>query len=367
MKSLFVVVLVVLCTVWGGGDKGKQQTGGDKTYQQLMADTAMLAVEDSIDFGKFLCDRIQPMPQGKKWKNPNLIKDLIDIYNYLEIYRRIETDLDYYKWTTEGAADFSEALGRVKADIIEGKEIRERFQEYVAEYIKTMKRGDEELVEVDEEEGDKYVAVSGPAFGDLEAAKESLRVAFTERYGHYMSEIGEGDVPDRESVTPARWFPPVYKEFTNAADDPTEEKIKELEESIAKEKDFDTRAAMVFAMLGTYSFDSIHIREAEKIMEEGRYSVLLDLVWRAYRTAYNLRYSGLSRDSYSPNLRYNHYRRLVAYTMLKYIDEHPQDKFALLKYLHHCDRNDILRCGSYSVGNDTGSERMSIFLNGDLL
>ena len=61
-----------------------------------------------------------------------------------------------------------------------------------------------------------------------------------------------------------------------------------------------------------------------------------------------LPYSCPSTFCYSPNLRYNYYRRLVAYAMLRHIDELPGDIIAWHKFLDLAMRENILRGGEFS-------------------
>ena len=97
------------------------------------------------------------------------------------------------------------------------------------------------------------------------------------------------------------------------------------------ETDVDLRNAKLIALAGCGASENIYdkkdrvLDEMEKSMEAGEYSPLLFTLWRAYRCMYNEMNVCASKDCYSPNIRYNYYRRLVAHTILKYVEAHPDD------------------------------------------
>ena len=68
-----------------------------------------------------------------------------------------------------------------------------------------------------------------------------------------------------------------------------------------------------------------------------------------------------------PNVRFNYYRRLVAYTFLRHIQRHPDDRVALVQFYMLAEKENIDRFGEYPYGHQGAAEHIYIFWNGSLL
>ena len=93
----------------------------------------------------------------------------------------------------------------------------------------------------------------------------------------------------------------------------------------------------------------------------------MPVLWRAYRIVYCNKYSCPSTFCEIPNVRFNYYRRLVAYTALKHIETHPDDIAAKVLFFCLALRTNIDRFGEYMFGNQSATERIYLFWNGDVL
>ena len=138
------------------------------------------------------------------------------------------------------------------------------------------------------------------------------------------------------------------------------------------QKDYDTRMAMLFVLLGVYynDYDSIGevlIHDAEESFSSGNYSPMLPLVWRAYRVVYCGRYSCPSTYCDVPNVKFNYYRRLIAYTYLRHLERYPDDKDAKIQFFYLAYRENINRFGEYMMGNQSTAEYIRLFWNGSTI
>lgn len=154
--------------------------------------------------------------------------------------------------------------------------------------------------------------------------------------------------------------------------EPDNEQTESLYNSMLEETDVDLRNAKLIALAGCIASENIYdykeriLDEMEQSMEAGVYSPLLFTLWRAYRFVYNEMYACASTYCYSPNIRYNYYRRLVAHTILKYVEAHPDDTTARFLFQRLSAHLNIMRNGPYPYGNQAALERMYVFWQGEI-
>lgn len=129
---------------------------------------------------------------------------------------------------------------------------------------------------------------------------------------------------------------------------------------------------MLFMLLYDYHYDDGDtvvslLKDVEQILTSGNYSPLLPVLWRAYRVDYCNKYSCPSTYCEIPNVRFNYYRRLVAYTMLRHIQNTPDDDAAKVAFYCLATRDNINRFGEYYFGNQSAAEYIVLFWNGSVL
>jgi len=92
------------------------------------------------------------------------------------------------------------------------------------------------------------------------------------------------------------------------------------------------------------------------LLESGKYSPLLNRMWIAWRALCQADYFGLSRDSSIPNNMYNEYRRKCYLACLKWIENNPEDVFAMNCALSLAGSPNVNRFGSNIAGNEAMME-----------
>ncbi len=363
MKRLTIVACALLCTMLFACRHPKSITinnyASDPTFQVLLKDTIPSDYFENMN--GYECDKYLALPHGLKWKHPDKMEKLVELYNLHALDHAYWTDLDLYLRVCSGANDFANALKRVNLDAIADDSLRILYSDFIDAFIKVLKNGDEKYVNTTDD-GTDYIEFYGPEVDVSDEAYSKIRNYY---YEHSI------DFPDSgtfspDSLSPKRWLPDVYTTYVGENAEPTEVQLNDLRERMVIEKDFDTKLTLVFSMLGSindeYDFQTI----AEESMTAGIYSPMLDMVWRAYRVASHRVIFGHSTWSLIPNRQFNYYRRIIAYTMLRYIDDHPDDMAALTKFLYHTYRNDIMRFGEYSYGNQSSIEMYHLFWNEDI-
>ena len=163
-----------------------------------------------------------------------------------------------------------------------------------------------------------------------------------------------------------------YDEYIGQEANPSDTMISYLYTLYKQEKNFDSRMAMLFMLIGTTYYASndtvdLLFKDAEAALTSGNYSPMMPLLWRAYRVFYCNIYGCPSTYCERPNVRFNYYRRLVAYTFLRHIQRHPDDRVALVQFYMLAEKENINRFGEYMLGHQGAAEFIYIFWNGSLL
>lgn len=146
--------------------------------------------------------------------------------------------------------------------------------------------------------------------------------------------------------------------------------ITELKGKYDNAKDFDARCIYAIELAHAYEADTDSWSEddyqnpvipiMESLMNEQLYSIYLYEVWLKWRILYQDSH-GASKDSEIPNHIYNEYRRICLRTNLAYLRQHPNDILAINNYLVMAFRENILREGVYSYGNQNAVDKYNLF------
>jgi hypothetical protein len=146
--------------------------------------------------------------------------------------------------------------------------------------------------------------------------------------------------------------------------------VDELKKKYGNAKDFDARCIYAIELGHAYEADmeswdendyrnpAITIMEA--LMKEKKYSLYLNELWQKWRVLYQTS-KGASKDSEIPNNIYNDFRNICACTILSYIEKHPDDIKAINEFLVMACKENILREGEFSYGNQNAVEKYYLF------
>ena len=376
-----LLAFAMLATACRPGTPDSSRLTPDAMLDRYVADTALLAVDDSVmgELGgdaPYLCDRLQLLDTtSTAWQHPEIIGQMLQMYNILCLYDALSLDLDSYQRLETGADTLAACLRRLDVGFIATDTLRALAQHFIDSAAAVFALGDS-VLDVDGVD-DIIRTFDHPAFKPMLDAWDDFHEAidlwvitpFERRYQKYATD----SLPDREEVGPERWLPDVYTAFTSLYVASDSASVDSLCRQLTLATDPALRGSLLFALLAPrvnpdiLLRDTLIIPEAERLMERGEYSPVLDLVWRAYRVAWNDAYTCPSTYCYSPNLRYNHFRRLVALALLRHIDSHPTDAFAWLKFRSLATRPSIMRFGDWFGGNQALGESFAIYYGQDIL
>ena len=353
MKSrfLFITCFVMgLATIFVSCGSNNNKRYDDSTMQAYLADSVLYAGEDTVGDYILTCGIRQPLQLEEEWKNDSVVIQLLDHYNIYEIINSINTDEDALnRYEDDDRGEYAKKIGEIDVSAI--------INDSARVYLK-------ELLNINAENFAIKDDAKRQAFVKQVEPKTSVYNAAVNGYLIQISKLVDADDKEMEdiekSLSPTNWMSNVYTDFAAAAK-PDSAKVSDLFEDMLAQKKIDKRAAMLFAIASTSQMDAKIIPYMEQLMESGEYSPMLPLLWRAYRVSYNNAYSCPSTSCYSPNIRYNHYRRLVAHTLLHHIHDNPNDKSAIVNFYFHARRASILRFGQFFMGNEGVSEQMRIF------
>ena len=350
----------------------------DKTLAAYAADTGFYAFEESCIENQhcFVASRIQPLKLPNEWRGKKELSDMVAFYNFMEILHAIETDYDACERFTYDACD---------NDLTE-----EQLEDQLAEYAGTRKDFFAEL--------DRISLKSIPDKGlqdrvkmlirDIKAGESREEEQSEENIWDIASshdELTESWLPDifadslkyvswDERSSPQYylqdWVPDVFDCFLGQNAEPTLEDKMEISQRFEDAENFNEKVAWGFVTIGVERVAPCEgvLRIFEELFASGNYSPLLDILWRSYRQKYNDTYSCPSSYCYSPNLRYNHFRRMIAYTTLRHIEAHPEDELARVQYYFMVMHTNILRLNHpYPYGNSGALEHIMLYWNQMLL
>lgn len=98
------------------------------------------------------------------------------------------------------------------------------------------------------------------------------------------------------------------------------------------------------------------IKLLEHIMDSGRYSQWLPLVWKRWRYLYGMEYCSPSKDGIIPNWYYNNRKLQVYSTILRYLKQHPDDIDARTAACFLLFDSNIHIYGAFPYGNQLVAE-----------
>lgn len=352
----------------------------DKTLVAYAADTGFYAFEESCieDQFCFVASRIQPLKLPNEWKGKKELNDMVAFYNFMEILHAIETDYDACQRFTYDAGDIDLNEEQLKAQEAKYAETRRDFyaeldrislksitDKGLQDRVKTLVR-EIKASESREEDGEQGEENIWDITSNLDQLTESwLPDIFADslRYACWDEKSSpQCYLPD--------WAPDVFDCFLGQNAKPTLEDKMEIFKCFENSVNFNEKVAWGFVTIGAERHAPCEgiLQMCEEMFASGNYSPLLDILWRAYRQKYNDTYSCPSTFCYSPNLRYNHYRRMIAYTTLRHIEAHPEDELARVQYYFMVMHTNILRLNHpYPFGNSAATEYMLLYWNQMLL
>ncbi len=352
----------------------QQECYYDKTLAAYAADTGFYAFEESCIENQhcFVASRIQPLKLPNEWKGKKELSDMVAFYNFMEILHAIETDYDACERYTcdagdidlteeqrkaqeaeyaETRKDFYAELDRISLKSLTEKGLQDRVKTLISE-IKASESREEERGQGEENIWD--------VTSNLDELTESwLPDIFADSLRY--SSWDERTSP--QYYLPG-WVPDVFECFLGQNVKPTLEDKMEIYKRFENSENFNEKVAWGFLNLGVERLAPCGevLKECEEMLASGNYSPLLDVFWRAYREKYNDTYSCPSTYCYSPNLRYNHFRRMIAYTTLRHIEAHPEDELARVQYYFMVMHTNILRLfHPYPYGNSAALEYISLY------
>ena len=346
----------------------------DKTLAAYAADTGFYAFEDSCieDQFCFVASRIQPLKLPNEWKGKKELSDMVAFYNFMEILHAIETDYDACErftndvggidlteeqleaqkaWYAETRKDFFAELDRISLKLITDKGLQNRVKTLIREIKASGSR---------EEEDEQGEEINWDITSCLDELTESWLLDIFADSLRYVSWEEKSSpqyyLPD--------WAPDVFDCFLGQNAKPTLEDKMEIFKRFEDSENFNEKVAWGFVTVGTERLAPSEgiIQMCEELFASGNYSPLLDILWRSYRQKYNDTYSCPSSYCYSPNQRYNHFRRMIAYTTLRHIEAHPEDELARVQYYFMVMHTNILRLNhQYPYGNSGALEYISLY------
>ena len=146
--------------------------------------------------------------------------------------------------------------------------------------------------------------------------------------------------------------------------------VEILKKKYKNAKDFDAQCIYAIELSHAYEADmdswdgddyqNPAIPIMESLMKERKYSLYLNELWQKWRVLIQ-NSKGASKDSEIPNNIYNDFRNICACTILSYIEEHPNDIKAINEFLVIACKENILREGEFSYGNQNAVDKYYLF------
>lgn len=349
----------------------------DKTFADYAADTAFFPYEEICIESQhcFVASRIQPLKLPNEWKSSKRLRDMVEFYNYMAIMHAIETDYDAYERYTTDPGDYDEEEMKEQGDV-NAKIRRDFFAELDRINLKSLSN----------EELQQSIRTFIGKLKKMESSEEETTDDGMWDISGVIDELTESWVPDLEQVDSVElykwvdmvlpnyylpeWAPDVFDQFLGQDAKPTADDETNIFKCFDEAENFDEKAAWGFVVLGVHrlALGVGLLQNVEEMFASGCYSPLLDPLWRAYRIKYNNANSCPSTFCYSPNLRYNHFRRMIVYTTLRHIEAHPDDELARLQYYYMVMHTDILRLNhQYPYGNSAATEAILLYWSQMLL
>lgn len=331
----------------------------DALFEQMLADTTFLHEErliQEVDSVAFYAHMEQPM----LWPDSTSaeLRQMVDFFNYKRVRYAVATDEQTIQRYEEDAESLNleriASWEKIKMLGVSDTAIKKALSDALAIALYNndqLPEGKNPIEVLDELELE--LVADFPYIDSTQMKNEIIPALSPKTYlpkkmqNHYDSLVGKDAHPDQET-------------------------IDDLYSSYLNENNYNTKLSMLFVLLFNYYWSSgdtadFLLKEAETAFTSGNYSPVMPVLWRAYRIVYCNKYSCPSTFCEIPNVRFNYYRRLVAYTALKHIETHPDDIAAKVLFYCLAFRTNIDRFGEYMFGNQSATERIYLFWNGDVL
>lgn len=123
---------------------------------------------------------------------------------------------------------------------------------------------------------------------------------------------------------------------------------------------FDDQCKMAL-WAGKYIYDARVTTMMYTLLQSENYSESLFALWFAWRSLAQISYYGRSRDSVIADPLFNQGRRSAFLTVLRHLDQHPDDVEAVWQLAILCQQSNIVRSGSCIYGNDANLDVMYVY------
>lgn len=240
-----------------------------------------------------------------------------------------------------GDEDVRHAIRDLSADVIRDAEVREAAQQFKDDLLLLM-----------EEEPDEWAEEATPTdllYIFIDAIEEKAyhfyddEEAFVNALDSVM-DVAEGMAMDK------------FQHYLDADED---KQLKVILGELAACRNFDEQCSLWRNWANcekSVGEDEWIIAVGTQLMDSGRYSPILHLVWITWRALCQVMYFGLSRDSDIPNEYYNEYRKKCYVACLKRIESHPEDVNAMNCAAAIGGRSNMNRFGQSYFGNEAMTE-----------
>ena len=354
-KTIIITLCAALLVAGCNNSESIPENYSDALFVEMLNDTTFLHKERMLqDTGElaFYASFEQPLLWPEK--GDTTLRRMADFYNLQSAFNAMQTDESTYQ----------RYYREVKYDL---------EKEMLAEWGKmqfpgiadtfTMRRLGEAMKFIFTKSGDE---------------KKRDITDCTNRLSTWFPDMDSAFITDNviPVITPKTYLPKKLKKdyeiYVGEKAKPDQEQLRQLWEYYSEEKDYNAKLTMLFMLLYDYQYDEGDtlvslLKDVEQILTSGNYSPLLPVLWRAYRADYCNKYSCPSTYCDSPNVRFNYYRRLVAYTMLSHIQNTPNDDAAKVAFYYLATHDNINRFFKYFVCKQSWAESINLFWNGSVL
>ena len=350
----------------------------DMTLAAYRADTAFYPQEETLiekQIG-FVASQIQTLNLPEDWKGNDMLEQMVTLYNTMEVLHAIETDYDAYMRYADGDNDFDEEY-EDETEEVEDNEDSVEDTDLKQELMTELRSVSLESITDPALRKRILAIIDFIGTGDENSEATDISDIIEDLTSSWFPELPGDSVAYEALIAPAYPnyhlpdnVPNVFDKYVGNEATPTAEETDNILKNAFNEKNFCAKTAWAFVALGlkmagadysTPDIDSLLLIETEDMLASGNYSPMLDPLWRAYRIKYNDLHTCPSTWCYSPNLHYNHFRRMIAYTTLRHIEAHPEDDLAKVQYYFLVLHSNIIRLNAYPFGNSSGAEFMDIY------
>ena len=295
---------------------------------------------------KTLSDEDQWLKVSQNDLKSDLTRKLADAYNAAVVKNSIFTDFDLQMHFGGDEGMVADAINSLDLTMIHDKDVSSKLKDYKKEMLYLLSANPDE---VDQTIHNPY------------KAEDDLYRFLAEKY--HVTKLGEFD---EERYLKEYYNCPSVPEWEELREKRGEQNmVKELKKKMESAKDFDARCIYAIEILHAYESDTCYYENPalpimEALIMKKKYSLYLNEIWQKWRALYQSK-TGASRDSEIPNRLYNEYRNMCACTILFHIEAHPDDINAINEFVVMAYKEDILRIGDFSYGNQAIAEKYYLF------